>query len=198
MAWKTSKTSQNNPRSHYSEQNLIVYSSIGPGSASLPIEFELTRHQHLQDPRAELTLTVMFKDPPDGLLGEAWRILLAATEGKELFPAHVQQYWKKHVAQWEGREAASDSNPGAPATDPPPLKSRSHTGPYRGGMAKAFYVSFWGRWAWLHSCWCRRLNKLGRLWSRVEAWYGGIWRVQVTIERWQTDSDGEWEPVEYL
>ena len=85
--------------------------------------------------------------------------------------------------------------------------------PVPGGMANAFYVSFWGqvttandkhprggpkRWVWLHSCWCRRLNRLGRLWSQVEAWYGGIWRVQVTIERWQTDGDGEWEPVEYL
>ena len=111
------------------------------------------------------------------------------------------------MAEWEGREPVSDSNPGAPATDLPLLKSRSHTGPYRGGMAKAFYVSFWSqvttrggprRLVWLHSCWCRRLNRLGRLWSQVEAWYYGIWPVQVTIERWQTDSDGKWEPVENL
>ena len=89
-----------------------------------------------------------------------------------------------------------------------PLRGRE---PVPGGMAKAFYVSFWGqvtiandkyprggpkRWVWLHSCWCRRLNRLGRLWSQVEAGYSGIWRVQVTIERWQPDSDGEWEPVE--
>ena len=67
-----------------------------------------------------------------------------------------------------------------------------------GGMAKPFYVSCWGRvtiandkfprgglkrWVWLHSCWCRRLNRLGHLWSQVEAWYGSILRVQVTIER---------------
>ena len=78
-------------------------SSIGPGSASLPIEFELTRHQHLADPRAQTTVTAMFKEPPEGLLGEAWRILLAATEGNQLLPAHMQQCWKKHVAQSEGR-----------------------------------------------------------------------------------------------
>ena len=50
--------------------------------------------------------------------------------------------------------------------------------PVPGGMAKAFYVSFWGhvtiandkypcggpkRWVWLNSCWCRRLDRLGRL-----------------------------------
>ena len=74
-------------------------------------------------------------------------------------------------------------------------------------MPKAFYVSFWGlqqrtrgapkEWVWIHSCWCRRLNKLGRLWSQVEEWYT-LWRIQVTIEKWECDSDGVWEPVEYL
>ena len=118
VVWQTSKTSQNNPGSHLSERSMLVYSSIrGPGSASRPIEIELTRHQHMRGPRGQFTVTVIFKEPPEGLLGEAWRILLAATEGKQLLPAHVQQHWKKHVAQWEGREAASDSNPGAPATD---------------------------------------------------------------------------------
>ena len=56
----------------------------------------------------------MFKDPPEGLHGEAWRILLAVTEGKQLLPAHVQQYWKKHLAQWEGRGSVSDRDPPVP------------------------------------------------------------------------------------
>ena len=57
------------------------------------------------------TLTAMFKDPPDGMVGEAWRILLAVTDGKQLLPAHVQEYCRKHVARWEGK----DSN--APVSD---------------------------------------------------------------------------------
>ena len=83
-------------------------------------------------------------------------------------------------------------------------------------MARSYYVTFWGqlrdqghdgdrasgryRWRWvqLYSCWRRRLSRLGRVWGQVEAWYGGIWRIQVSIERWETDGDGEWEPVEYL
>ena len=44
----------------------------------------------------------MFKDPPEGLLGEVWRILLAVTEGKQLLPAHALQYGKKHLAHLGG------------------------------------------------------------------------------------------------
>ena len=90
---------------------MFVYSLIeGPGSAGRPVEFELTRHQHMRGPRGKSTVTAMFKDPPEGLLGEAWRILLAATDGKQLLPDHVQKYWKKHVAHWEGGAAVSDTN----------------------------------------------------------------------------------------
>ena len=119
VVWQTTKTSQKNIGRHYSEQNLLVYSSIGPGSASPPIEFELTRSQHLLSRRAMATVTIMFKDPPEGLLGEAWRILLAATKDQLLLPQHVQQYWRRHVAKWEGGEPVSDSTP---ATGPPPSK----------------------------------------------------------------------------
>ena len=122
VEWKNTNTSQNNIGEHYCEQNLLVYSSTGPGSASPPVEFVLTRNQHMERKRATTTVSAMFKDPPEGLLGEAWRILLAATKGKLLLPEHVQQYWKKHVAKWEGGEPASDSSPGAPATGPPPSK----------------------------------------------------------------------------
>ena len=82
VVWQTAKASQRNVGHYYCEQNLLVYSLIaGPGSASPPIEFELTRHQHMQDPHVEPTLTAMFKDPPHGLIGEAWRILLVAPPG---------------------------------------------------------------------------------------------------------------------
>ena len=83
--------------------NLLVYSSAGPASDSPPIEFELTRHQHFPARRATATVTIMFKDPPEGLLGEAWRILLAVTEGKQLLPAHALQYGKKYLAHVGGR-----------------------------------------------------------------------------------------------
>ena len=40
-----------------------------------------------------------------GLIGEAWRILLAATDGKQLLPGHVQEYCRSHVARWEGGDS---------------------------------------------------------------------------------------------
>ena len=121
--WQTSKPSQGNVGNHYCEHNLLVYSSTGPGSASSPIEFELTRNQHVKDQRVKPTVTAMFKDPPEGLVGEAWRILLGATRDKLLLPAHARQYRKKHVLKWEGEEPVSDSNSGALAagsTNPEP------------------------------------------------------------------------------
>ena len=106
VEWQTSKTWQRNVGDHYSERNLFVFSEmLGPGSASKPIEFELTRHQHTKDPNIVPTLTAMFKEPPNGLIGEAWRILLAATDGKQLLPGHVYEYCKRHVARWEREES---------------------------------------------------------------------------------------------
>ena len=69
----------------YCEPNLLVYSSFArPGSASPPIKFLLTRNQHLKHRNVKPTLTAMSKDPPEGLIGEAWRILLEATDSKQL------------------------------------------------------------------------------------------------------------------
>ena len=116
--WQTSKRSQGNVGNHYCEHNLLVYSSTGPGSASPPIEFELTRNQHVKDQRVKPTVTAMFKDPPEGLIGEAWRILLGATTDKLLLPEHARQYRKKHVLKWEGVEPVSDSD------SPPARKKR--------------------------------------------------------------------------
>ena len=85
MVWQTAKASQRNVGHYYCEQNLLVYSLIaGPGSASPPIEFLLTRNQHLEHRNVKPTLTGMCKDPPEGLIGEAWRILLEATDSKQL------------------------------------------------------------------------------------------------------------------
>ena len=90
-----------------------MYSLIArPGSASPPIEFVLTRYGHMKGPTCvKPTLTAMFKDPPVGLIGEAWRILLVATDGKQLLPGHVLDYWKRHVRRWEIYEAVLDTPP---------------------------------------------------------------------------------------
>ena len=83
-----------------------MYSKTGPGSASQAIEFEFTRTRHLKDKRAKETVTSMFKGPPEGLIAQAWRLLLAATKDKLLLPVHAQRYRDKHVARWEGEEPA--------------------------------------------------------------------------------------------
>ena len=51
VEWQTSKSDQGNASSgHWAETNLLVYSSLcGPGSASSPLEFEVTRNSHMKD-----------------------------------------------------------------------------------------------------------------------------------------------------
>ena len=120
VEWQTTKASQRNVGNHYCEQNLLAYNSIaGPGSASPRIEIELTRNQHMINPRVTPPLTAMFKDPPEGLIGEAWKILLAACRGKELLPAHVRDYWTRHVRRWESDAPVSDSAQSSRAAGPP-------------------------------------------------------------------------------
>ena len=55
------------------------------------MEFELTRHNHLGDATGRLpyTISACFKQPPMELVPEAWRILLKACKGKELFSTHA-------------------------------------------------------------------------------------------------------------
>ena len=83
VVWQTTKASEGNVGDHWSEKNVFVCSSIEQGSASSPIEFELTRNMHIVDKMAPFTLTAMFKDPPARLIPEAWRISLHATDGKQ-------------------------------------------------------------------------------------------------------------------
>ena len=96
VEWNTSKTSQGNPsKNHHMERNILVTSSRGPGSASHPLEFELTRNQHMKDKRLPFTVTACFKEPSPDLVPEAWRILAEVVKGRELFPAHVARYRAK-------------------------------------------------------------------------------------------------------
>ena len=61
----------------------------------------------------------MFKDAPKGLHAEAWRILMAVVNGKELLPNHVREYMKKSVARHAMEDApgsaSAATSPSAPA-----------------------------------------------------------------------------------
>ena len=73
--------------SHYTEQNMFVWSEL-PGRDNM--EFAIMRHQRTM---------VMFKDPPGKLHEEAWRILRAVVEGKELLPGYVEQFMRVGMAR---------------------------------------------------------------------------------------------------
>ena len=108
VEWNTSKTSQGNPSdSHYMERNIFVTSSLGPGSASHPFEFELTRHRHMKDTRLPFTVSACFKEPSPDMVPEAWRILTEVIKGKEFAPLHVAQYRAKVLERWENKELSS-------------------------------------------------------------------------------------------
>ena len=67
VKWHTTKTSQGHKGNHYMERNLLVYSDFaGPGYNNIPIEFELTRHNHLHNSSVPYTVTACFKEPPPG------------------------------------------------------------------------------------------------------------------------------------
>ena len=114
VEWNTSKESQGNPsHNRYCPQNILVYSEFkGPDFVSRPIEFVLTTNDHM---KKKTTVTAMFKDPPPGMIGEAWRILLAVTNDKQLLPEVLHNYWQKHVARWENDAPVSDSAQSLPA-----------------------------------------------------------------------------------
>ena len=96
VEFNSSKTSQNNIGKHYMEHNVFVTSEkMGPDSVRHPMEFELTRSNHMENLEVPFTLTAMFKKPSPDLAPEAWRILRAVTAGHELFPDHVEKYQRK-------------------------------------------------------------------------------------------------------
>ena len=80
----------------FGEYNLLVYSAV----AVLGIVFVVSRKHHRNCLGLPRTVSVLFKCAPVGYLGEAWRILLAATDGMQLLPAHVENYRTKHIAFW--------------------------------------------------------------------------------------------------
>ena len=54
------------------------------------MEFAIMRNQRAM---------VMLKDPPGKLNDEAWRILRAVVEGKELLPGYVEQFMRVSMAR---------------------------------------------------------------------------------------------------
>ena len=111
---KSSKTSQGNRGDHLFERNLDVHLHREP---NLALEFELTRNNHNRDPRVPYTVTACFKDPPTGFHEEAWRILRHVTRGKELMPAHADDYTKKNFS---GRLAPGSAGAGGTEAGSPP------------------------------------------------------------------------------
>ena len=74
----------------YIQWNYHVYSEFHPGC---PIEFAFTRTGG--------TCTACFKPSSPRLVPEAWRILRAACDGKELFPALVAEIAGRCVARYQ-------------------------------------------------------------------------------------------------
>ena len=115
VVWNTSKTLQGNIGDHAQESNCFVYSKNG--DPKQPFEFEVTRNNHTKDTIKPVTVTVMFKDPPEGRDWEAWRILRAVVKGKELLPQLVQQYMVDSLARHGGApgSASAPASQGAAA-----------------------------------------------------------------------------------
>ena len=99
VEWQKPKQAQGNAsRNHYMQQHVIVFSKLrGSDIAPRHLEFEVTRHRRPQAQGAPYTETVMFKDPPQYLHAEAWRILREVTKGKQLLPDHVQTYMEQSI-----------------------------------------------------------------------------------------------------
>ena len=98
VCWNTPKSVQGNVRDgQYMEKSVLVFSSTcGARCANRPMEFAITRNQHTGDPFAPFTVSVMFKDAPNGMHAEAWRIFNGSGQGQgALAEARPQLYAKK-------------------------------------------------------------------------------------------------------
>ena len=101
---KGSKTQQGNHGKHYQDHNFAVFSSKNP---KVFMEFELTRHQHMD--KEPFTVTALYKNPIKPLIPEAWRILRSACQGKELLPDWVVKMEQIILKNWQS-EYGGESN----------------------------------------------------------------------------------------
>ena len=133
----STKSSQGNFGNHYMEQNLLAHVV---GFPDKPVEFELTRHQHMKPVAGRpFTVTACFKPPPKGMEAVAWQILLRIVHGMELMPEWARSWARaatKRASQRLAEEAevggADASGPGsaspaASAPEEPPLKRSKYT-----------------------------------------------------------------------
>jgi len=125
---KGSKATQGNHGEHYQAHNFAVFSKQNSNSF---MEFELTRHQHMET--EPFTVTALFKTPKPSLIPEAWRILRAACMGKELLPEWVNEMEAKRLKKWSQSQRQPEPE-GEPATGsrepeaPPPKAAWTQTG----------------------------------------------------------------------
>jgi hypothetical protein len=92
---KGSKMALNHLGRHYQDHNFMVYSTLWP---AVPMEFELNRGQHSNDPNLPFTISAMFKAQNANVYAEAWRVLAAACKGKELMPQLVAETLRRVVS----------------------------------------------------------------------------------------------------
>ena len=98
VAWKEAKTSQGNGGFHYMERNIKVFV---PGSANTPIEFELTRNQHMKDVSwRPYTLTACFKEPPSTCTTTRGASSCTSSSGGSSCPCTPRTTASEH---WPGR-----------------------------------------------------------------------------------------------
>jgi len=102
---KGSKHDQGNPGNHYQDHNFAVYSNKLPNTY---MEFELTRNQHMEN--RPFTVSAMYKNPTWNLIPEAWRILRAACQGKELLPDLVADTENKILTRWASQDESGSAN----------------------------------------------------------------------------------------
>ena len=110
---KGSKTHQGNLGNHYQDHSFAVFSLKNP---KVFIEFELTRHQHINE--KPFTVTARYKNPIKALIPEAWRILRIACQGKELLPDWVNEMDMKLLGhQWPGSASPEEKSNTVPVLD---------------------------------------------------------------------------------
>ena len=122
---KGSKAQQGNfSDGHLQQHNWEVMTTALAHSGKHPFEFEVTLNQHMK-PNAlagmPRTVTVCFKEPPIGMVAEAWRLLSGAVGHLALFPSSTAQWREEAVANERVGRPASLPEPQAPPPPPQPI-----------------------------------------------------------------------------
>ena len=107
VAWKTSDAGPCYGN-HYQDRAIRVYTSMNPYAR--PIEFKCTRNQHmLRDKDGNpfpFTVSVTFKDPPQELIPDAWRILDEVVRDKTVASQYFRAYMTESLNRHFGYKPA--------------------------------------------------------------------------------------------